>query len=1046
MKLATPQQRNLGQPLRFGNFNKMRFLWSLVFLFSAFLPCAAQRPAAFTVTQYNEANSGINGTVTCFLQAQNGYLWFGSTNGLIRFDSYNFKTYFNDSQFSNSINHLTEDKEHNIWMSFVSGALAKFNPRTGVFTNVRPYHPTDAGIGSSEVTALFFDQANQLWAGIAQKGLLKVGPSGAVDGVWPVIDFKTSFYAPSLQKIYNTVYAIYEDETHTLWLATHNGLYTFSKAHAVPEAMREKPLEKGGVRNDLFGHIVPDGDSLWLRAWAGGLSSYNRKTGRWYHAVFDPAHFKAYTATTNIVTGVAAKSSAELWIASPNNGFGIFNKAAKSFYFFSNNAQYPNIPGEEWSSLITDKDRNVWALQQQTLTHIRQRDDKFRFHPVAVTHTDNRSSYEISDIWEDEKVRLTATNFASGLQVLDKKTGKIVWLKVDIHPKEEPFMDLRQLYKDSRGRLFVLTRDFIYQYKDGALVKTAQPPLYTKDSLSNNFNQLVEDNTGALWVASRRNGIFIWSDSAGRFLHVSATPDADYVIPASNIRSVQCDGKGRMWMAGADGLLGFMDVATKKLTVLPVGYGTLKKLLGNKTFALLADKRGNIWAGTNTGVYYFDCAPDMPRLQNAFRGTDGLRSDLVYNIEEDKQGNIWCLTEGALCLISKGNGPIRAFGPSDGLVKGGRNKIVRTLTDTMLLASFAGYYAFVPSDFGIPAKKYPLRITAMQVADKPYYFEEALAQKGTIFLKPAQNFFSFEFAALDYDHPEKEQYAYMLEGFDKDWVFSGNRRFVSYTNMPGADYVFRVKASTDNAFANATELRIPIHVATPFYGQFWFYGLLVTATFGIFYWFYRNRIRHHKQVHQLQSKAQLLEKEKALVLYEGLKQQLNPHFLFNSLTSLNSLITSEPKKAKQFLEQMSKTYRYILKSRDNELVPLADELKFVETYIKLQQTRFGEGLQVSITIDEEYKSCKIVPVTLQNLIENAIKHNTTDKETPLCIEITSEDGYIVVRNNLQKRGLVETSNKQGLHNMKTLYRYLTEKPLLIQEDPSFFNVKIPLIE
>jgi LytS/YehU family sensor histidine kinase len=267
---------------------------------------------------------------------------------------------------------------------------------------------------------------------------------------------------------------------------------------------------------------------------------------------------------------------------------------------------------------------------------------------------------------------------------------------------------------------------------------------------------------------------------------------------------------------------------------------------------------------------------------------------------------------------------------------------------------------------------------------------------------------------------------------------------VSYTNVPGGDYNFRVKLLAQGS-GNTGMISIPMYVGTPFFKTIWFYVLIVLLIAVILYTLYHNRLRHHRQVLQLQGKAQLLEKEKAMVMYDGLKQQLNPHFLFNSLTSLNSLIATNPKTAQQFLEQMSAIYRYILKSRDHELVPLAGELKFVQTYIQLQQTRFGSGLQVHINTNEDHYSSKIVPVTLQNLIENAIKHNIIDKESPLVIDIFTQDEYLVVRNNLQKKKIVETSNRQGLRSMKALYGYLTRKPMEITEDEQFFTVKLPLI-
>ena len=208
---------------------------------------------------------------------------------------------------------------------------------------------------------------------------------------------------------------------------------------------------------------------------------------------------------------------------------------------------------------------------------------------------------------------------------------------------------------------------------------------------------------------------------------------------------------------------------------------------------------------------------------------------------------------------------------------------------------------------------------------------------------------------------------------------------------------------------------------------------------------YKYRIKQKQAIDELNSRAQLLEKEKSVVQYENLKQQLNPHFLFNSLTSLSSLITVDPKIARQFVDQMSKIYRYILKSSDNETVPLINEINFATTYVKLQQTRFPKGFEVHINVDEEFYDRKIVPVTIQNMIENAIKHNIIDEESPLVIEIFVEDEYLVVKNNLQKKNVVEASNKVGLEKMITLYKYLIDKPIIIKVANEKFEIRIPLI-
>jgi LytS/YehU family sensor histidine kinase len=198
-------------------------------------------------------------------------------------------------------------------------------------------------------------------------------------------------------------------------------------------------------------------------------------------------------------------------------------------------------------------------------------------------------------------------------------------------------------------------------------------------------------------------------------------------------------------------------------------------------------------------------------------------------------------------------------------------------------------------------------------------------------------------------------------------------------------------------------------------------------------------------LYELNAKTQLLEKEKAMVMYEGLKQQLNPHFLFNSLSSLSGLIETDQQVAGNFLEQMSGIYRYILKNGDNETVSLKEETEFVQLYINLQQTRFKKGLIININVPDEFFHYKIAPVTLQNLIENAIKHNIIDAGSPLVIDIFIEEDYLVVRNNLQKKNMVETSNKKGLAQFINLYKYLSRKTVHVEESTKDFTVKIPLI-
>lgn len=196
---------------------------------------------------------------------------------------------------------------------------------------------------------------------------------------------------------------------------------------------------------------------------------------------------------------------------------------------------------------------------------------------------------------------------------------------------------------------------------------------------------------------------------------------------------------------------------------------------------------------------------------------------------------------------------------------------------------------------------------------------------------------------------------------------------------------------------------------------------------------------------RLAKEKALMQKDWSQLQFANLQNQLNPHFFFNSITSLHSLIHEDTELASKFLKQLSKVYRYILQHRDQNLVSLETEWEFVQNYTSLLKTRFEDAITITETIYEDDWEKQIVPVTLQVLIENAIKHNQMSEEQPLKIHISTERNYLVVSNNVMPKKQIENSNGIGLSNMKLLVSYLTDEPLFIEESPVQFSVYIPLI-
>ncbi len=192
-------------------------------------------------------------------------------------------------------------------------------------------------------------------------------------------------------------------------------------------------------------------------------------------------------------------------------------------------------------------------------------------------------------------------------------------------------------------------------------------------------------------------------------------------------------------------------------------------------------------------------------------------------------------------------------------------------------------------------------------------------------------------------------------------------------------------------------------------------------------------------------KANRLEKEKTQVQFDNLKNQLNPHFLFNSLSSLHSLIYDDPRLASEFVTNLSKVYRYVLQHEEKNLVSLREELDFIGHFIFLLETRFKAGIEITMEIQQDQLSKCIAPVSLQVLLENCIKHNVIDSDQTLKIQLQTQGQYLCVRNNKNPKVQVGDSNQMGLRQVKKLYSFLTDLPIKIEENQTYFSVFIPLI-
>lgn len=431
---------------------------------------AQQMPIEWRVTNYDESKGLSNRKITQLLQDYKGYLWIGTADGLNRFDGYTFKTFRkipgdSSSIGGNYISSLAEDKDHNIWIAFLTGGICCYNVNSGRFTNYLPSNKPGS-LPANEISTIFIDKNNDVWAGVTQKGLYHLDKKTGSFSSYRLSSFDDPFYTAQSRSVYNSVYAIHEDGQGMFWMATHDGLYTFNKKTNIFTPIREKPLKPGMFRNDLFNTIIADTvGGLWMGSWAGGISYYNRRTKQWNNYIYDSVNKEK--PTTNIITDLKSRQVDFFWVTTFDRGFGLFNLSTRRFLFFNDkDGFHKNIPSNLCYRVMEDREHNIWISHNGGLTKIEQRKRIFPFKAVGVKRSDNGEFYEVSSVLDDADSthQYIATSLADGLHVINKQTGDTSVYSVAIKQGEENFQAINDVMQNSRGAIWVLSRDYLYRF------------------------------------------------------------------------------------------------------------------------------------------------------------------------------------------------------------------------------------------------------------------------------------------------------------------------------------------------------------------------------------------------------------------------------------------------------------------------------------------------------------------------------------------------------------------------------------------------------
>ncbi|MFI5172702.1 MAG: histidine kinase, partial [Chitinophagales bacterium] len=408
-----------------------------------------------------------------------------------------------------------------------------------------------------------------------------------------------------------------------------------------------------------------------------------------------------------------------------------------------------------------------------------------------------------------------------------------------------------------------------------------------------------------------------------------------------------------------------------------------------EVYSIVQDNIGIIWIGSNAGLIRYD---PIAHSFEAYTTKHGLANNHVAQLLVDDHHNIWMATNHGICMFDPLRKTFRCFDESDGLQGKEFNLQNAYITHDgyFCYAGMNGFNMFHPDSLKQNKYRPPIVMRSFKIFEKEMNIDSLLSTHTELHLSYKQNFFTFEFAALNYDHPEKNRYKFQLIGFDKKMIDAGTNRTISYTNVPAGDYVLKVIASNNDGVWNETGYELKLIITPPFWQTTWFRTIVVLAFIGVIFLLFRLRENRIRKEHERET---AINKQIAEIRMTALRSQMNPHFIFNSLNAIQHFITTRDKEeALNYLSKFSKLIRQILENSGENTVSLADELQLIELYIQLEQLRFSDKFVYHISVDKKIdpENTEIPPLLIQPYVENAILHGLVNKDENGILQLSFE--------------------------------------------------------
>ena len=860
----------------------------------------------------------LNETVTTILQSRDGFLWLGTFDGLFKYDGYSFTKYQLDPFDPNSLSQnfiytIFEDKNGTIWTSSFEG-LCKFDKATEKFTR---YKPSQGGkFSDPNIITVNEDSDGMMWLGTASGGLCRFNRK---TGKFLNENFDLGYrQSPGAQaELHGEINCMYRDHGGTLWIGNNSGLHKLNKSSTnagEPSGIsftsyRHIPGNLHSLSSNVISAIIEDrAGMIWLGT-DNGLNSFDRKTGIFKHYRHDPKNIHSISSN-NLApwyrSGLKEDKEGNLWICT-DKGLNKFNRDRNIF------TTYFHQPGDEYSvssdtilSLEIDQSGILWAgTWGRKLNKANPGHKPFGLIRHDPNNVNSLSSNLVTTILEDSSGIIWIGTYGGGLNRWDKKANQFTHFRNDPSNRKTLRSDaIHSILEDRHGNLWVGNGAVLSRLnkETGQFTHYNSNEANFKDEVDKYIFSIIEDHQGLLWLGTA-NGVKSFNKTTGEFdKHYYHNPGNSNGISDYTATNVFADSRDNIW-------IGYGSIATDKLNKRtgifthykhnPLDSTSISSNIVNNFYE---DSKGNLWMGTTSGgLCYFDYQKEK---FSTFTAKHGLPGNTVYSIVEDNTNQLWLGTLNGLSRFNPVTKTFTNYDYTDGLqsnffAAGDRDKGAhfKGKDGTLYFGGNNGFNFFDPLKIKEDSHVAPVVITQFKIFDK--VVEGANELKAIVF-DHSQNYFSFEFSCLSFYNPAKNQYAYKLEGVDKDWIYSGSRSDVSYNNIDPGTYTFIVKGTNNDGVWNEKGAFISITINPPWWRTWWAYTLFTLLFAALIYALFRYRLNKIRMKHEIvlqQHKASQLEIEnRQVLLYERLRISREMHDDIGSTLGSISIYSEVAKK------------------------------------------------------------------------------------------------------------------------------------------------------